>query len=324
MTLPTIIIGAGAWGKALAYICYQANPSDQIILVGRKSKRNTETLPKPIRDNEHIKYSVNLPDILCEKSPVIIATPSEAVSDILSQLKSLDHHGDILCTSKGFIEKPDILYPHELYQKINPNTNSFAYLYGPTFADEILNNMPAQAVLASSSKQTQKTWQYKLHSDHFQTLVSTDLKGMAWCSVFKNIVAMISGCMKACKLGYNAQALLVTHATLELSSMIQAISGDPKTAQSIAGLGDIALSATSTKSRNFQYGHNIVQKEAQSETTIEGIRNLILMRKKLVMLRKKIPTIISLAEKCVKHPSECKSHILTWLRGKAKVAAPPG
>ena len=119
MSLPTIIIGAGAWGRALAYICHQANPDAEIILVGRSPIRNTEDLPKVIRNSKQIKFTINLHEVVYEKSPIIIATPSQAVSDILSQLKGLDHKGDVLCTSKGFIEKPDILYPHELYQKIN-------------------------------------------------------------------------------------------------------------------------------------------------------------------------------------------------------------
>ena len=317
MSTTTIIIGSGAWGQALAYLCHQANSTSNITIIQKKapSKQLSTKLLK-------IK-NIQVVDTLDAKSiqpecAVILATPSNAVAELLTTLKKHNHQGDILCAAKGFVEEKTVLYPHELYEKINPNAKSFSYLYGPTFAEEVIQDMPAQAVLASSTMKSRKRWQKRLHSENFQTVVSADLKGLAWCSVFKNIVAIIAGCMKACNLGQNAQALLITHATVELQQIIKTINGHPKTAYSLAGLGDIVLSASSRKSRNFQYGENIVAGKEVLNKTIEGKANLDLMYKKLKPLEKTMPTIMKLAEQCIASPKQSKHLIVCWLKSKAK------
>lgn len=317
-----IIIGTGAWGQALAHLCYKSNPNTPITLICREEKSaQTITLhPQLIQNN--IQVHNKLSDVIAPESAVIIATPSTSLSEILEALNRLNHEGDILCTAKGFIDKPGIPYPHELYSSINPKTRSFAYLYGPTFADEVLNDLPTQAILASSSSRSKRLWQKHLNSDLFQTIGSTDLKGLAWCSVFKNIVAIVSGCMRACKLGKNAQAILITHATVELKSIIKKIKGNPQTAYSLAGLGDIILSASSDKSRNFKYGQNIANRTKITESTIEGKSNLKLISKKLDALQQRKPTLITLAENCIQTPKQCKALITEWIHRKTKKHQP--
>lgn len=316
MTQSTIIIGPGSWGKSLAYICHKANPSSSIALV-KKEETIIKSLPDKLSNIPQISLCHNLKHIIQKNSCVIIATPSAAVKSILTDLKKYGHEGSILCTAKGFIEDKYVLYPHELYEKIHTKSQSFSYLYGPTFAEEVLLDYPAQAILASSDQKNINLWQDILHSCNFQTLSSTDLKGMAWCSVFKNIVAIVSGCMNACSLGHNAQALLITHATIELENLIKKIKGDPKTALSLAGIGDIVLSATSTISRNFQYGQSIALGLVKKNTTIEGKENLQLMIKKLRDLKQEKPTIMELAEQCIAHPQKSKQQIIHWLQQKA-------
>ena len=124
--------------------------------------------------------------------------------------------------------------------------------------------------------------------------------------------------MKACHLGKNAQAILITHATIELKSIIKKIKGNPNTAYSLAGIGDIILSATSSKSRNFKYGHHIASQTHQTKKTIEGKANLHLITKKLESLEQKKPTLIALAESCLKEPKQCKKLIVHWIRSKTK------
>ena len=318
MSLSTVIIGAGAWGQALAYLCTKADPDSKITII--KKKQSTKKLCQQLRNAKNIIVTDQIDDqIIQPKCAIIIATPSTAVADTLSLLKKQQHKGDILCTAKGFVEAHDVLYPHELYEKINPQAKSFSYLYGPTFADEVMDDLPAQAVLASISMESRRQWQRRLHNQHFQTIASSDLKGLAWCSVFKNIVAIIAGCIKACNLGVNAQALLITHATRELHNIIQKINGHPQTAYSLAGIGDIVLSASSNKSRNFQFGEHIASKKSIIHQTTEGKGNLQLMYKKLMSIEScDIPTIMKLADQCITKPNQCKALIIEWLHLKAQ------
>lgn len=317
MSLSTVIIGAGAWGQAMAYLCLKTDPHSKITII--RKKQSTKKLCPQLRNAKNIILTDQIDNqIIQPKCAVIIATPSTAVADTLSLLKKHHHKGDILCAAKGFVEEHDVLYPHELYEKINPQAKSFSYLYGPTFADEVIDDLPAQAVLATTSVKSGQQWQKRLHNQHFQTIASSDLKGLAWCSVFKNIVAIIAGCMKACNLGLNAQALLITHATKELQSIIQKIDGDPHTAYSLAGIGDIVLSASSNKSRNFQFGEHIASEKGVTHKTIEGKANLQLMYRKLKPIERKMPTIMKLAEQCIAKPKQCRVFIIEWLQSKAQ------
>ena len=317
-----IIIGAGEWGQALAYICHKSNPKTTIFLICREGKSLRSYSIHPKLQHSKIILQNSLAAVVEKTSPIIIATPSTSIADILTSLNHLNHQGDILCTAKGFIDKPGIPYPHELYSSINPKTKSFAYLYGPTFAEEVLDDLPTQAILASSSPRSKKLWQKNLHNDDFQTLASTDLKGLAWCSVFKNIVAIVSGFMKACNLGKNAQAILITHATVELKRIIKKTKGNPNTAHSLAGIGDIILSA-SPKSRNFRYGQQIAENTSQKSNTIEGKTNLQLITKKLKSMKQEKPPIITLAENCIQEPKQSKHLIIKWIQSKTKSLLPP-
>ena len=319
MNKPIIIIGVGAWGQALAYCCRQANPDVQITLLSRHAGRPQKNdLSSRLQNDSNLYIHSRLSEIIQEDHPVVIATPSDAISGLLHALKTNNHKGEILCASKGFIGGKHVLYPHELYQKIYPNRKSFAYLYGPTFADEVLNGQPTQALLATTSRKSRKLWQKTLQHDHFQTIANSDLIGAAWCSVFKNIVAIVAGCMNANKLGCNAQALLISHAIRELKSILHASQGKQKTALTIAGIGDMILTATSQKSRNYQYGQSLIQPSKDHARTIEGITNLKLIHQKLPAKHEKKGTIISLAENCLAQPKRCRDLIIHWLQHKAR------
>lgn len=316
-----IIIGAGAWGQALAYVCHKTAPETTIFLICREGKPVNTHAIHPKLKHAKIKLENNLAAVIEKTSPVIIATPSTSIADILATLNHLNHQGDILCTAKGFIDKPGIPYPHELYSSINPKTKSFAYLYGPTFAEEVLDDLPTQAILASSSPRSRKLWQNSLNNKDFQTLASTDLKGLAWCSVFKNIIAIVSGFMQACHLGKNAQAILITHATVELQRVIKKIKGNPNTAHSLAGIGDIILSA-SPQSRNFKYGQQLAENSSEKINTIEGKSNLQLITKKFKSMQEEKPPIITLAENCIQKPKQSKLLIIKWIQSKTKSLLP--
>ena len=319
MTSPTLIIGAGAWGKALAHICISASPNESVILISRASRKSPEhNASRTFKNKPKITHTYHLESVIERDSPIIIATPSNVIAETLEKLKKNGHRGHVLCASKGLTTDKEHHYPHELYKKINPRVRSFSYLYGPTFADEVIQELPTQAILASTSGRSQRFWQHRLNNDYFQTILSSDMRGIAWCSVFKNIVAILSGCMQSCNLGYNAQALLITHAIEELKSIIKSNKGKEKTAFTLAGLGDIVLSATSRKSRNYQYGRTIAQQTSLTQGPPEGILNLQKILKHFNKLRQHKVTLVTLTQDCIKNPSKCRDYLIQWIRKTAQ------
>ena len=319
MTSPTLIIGAGAWGKALAHICVSANPSEPVILIARASQQPPDhNASLPVKNKPQISHTYHLESVIKKDSPIIIATPSNAIAETLEKLKKNGHRGHVLCAAKGLTTDKEHHYPHELYKKINPRARSFSYLYGPTFADEVIQELPTQAILASTSCRSQRFWQHRLNNNYFQTILSNDMRGIAWCSVFKNIVAILAGCMQSCNLGYNAQALLITHAIEELKSIIKNNKGKEKTAFTLAGLGDIVLSATSRKSRNYQYGKTIAQQNSPSRKLPEGIVNLQKILKHFKRLQQHKVTLVTLTQDCIKNPSKCRDYLIQWIQKTAQ------
>jgi glycerol-3-phosphate dehydrogenase (NAD(P)+) len=320
MTQSTVIIGIGSWGKALATLCQRAQPSAHLMLISQHTL-NKKQLPISLRTAHTVTLHNTIKDVIEPKSAVIIACQSQQIAQTIEHLAKLEHKGPLLCASKGFTKDPKVLFPHEYYQKIHGDFNQFSYLYGPTFSEEVLQEKTTHAVLGSANTHNGLLWHRKLQSHLFYLSHSNDLNGLAYTSVFKNIVAIISGCMRGCQMGENAQAALITHAVQTLNETIEIFGGNKKTTLSVAGLGDIVLSATSLQSRNFKFGYHIATQPDNNidARTTEGLRNLSLLQEKTPTILPPLSEMIQLVENCMSQRNQCHHFLQEWLQSTLKV-----
>lgn len=235
------ILGAGAWGQALAH-CALRNQHDVKIWVRDKSKYPDKPY---ISDNLHE---------VCDDSEMILhVLPSFCFMDMIQQLP--DDKPIIQCAKGiGWINEHPILFSEYAQQIQHKKPYQYALLSGPNFAYEIMNDLPAIATVASHDDAIIHYVKAILQHKLLRLYAHHDVVGCEILGTAKNIVAIACGIAMGAGFGENARAALFTRAHHELQQLLLAYGGDSSTMMSAAGIGDMALTAFSATSRNTKLG----------------------------------------------------------------------
>ena len=312
------ILGAGAFGLALASI-FKENNNDVTVwsrfeeeVVSLREKNTNEKI-KNIKLPTGIKYTSNLKDTVESSELLVIAIPAEFVDDLVKQLKTLVKKQYILIASKG-IENDTFSFLEEVVRR-GINTRKIAVISGPTFAIDIVQNYPVAFTLASRSWTTREVIKKTLINSHVKVRPSRDVVGVEVCGAIKNVISIASGMIEGMNYPESTKAMFITESLHDLKNLIKALGGNKKTILTFAGFGDLLMTATSTKSRNFtfgkMFGENRPKEEIEKykkETTIEGLYTLesiynLIKKKKVYM------PIIYLIKDIVDGKKEAKSLI---------------
>lgn len=312
------VLGAGAFGLALASI-FKENNNDVTVWsrfeeeVASLREKNTNEKIKNIKLPSGIKYTSNLKDTVESSELLVIAIPAEFVDDLVNQLKTLVKKQYILIASKG-IENDTFSFLEEVVRR-GINTRKIAVISGPTFAIDIVQNYPVAFTLASRSWMTREVIKKTLVNSHVKVRPSRDVVGVEVCGAIKNVISIASGMIEGMNYPESTKAMFITESLHDLKNLIKALGGNKKTILTFAGFGDLLMTATSTKSRNFtfgkMFGENIPKEEIEKykkETTIEGLYTLesiynLIKKKKVYM------PIIYLIKDIVDGKKEAKSLI---------------
>jgi glycerol-3-phosphate dehydrogenase (NAD(P)+) len=254
------VIGAGAWGSALAIhsarrgqetILWARDPAvaDAIEREHRHPRRHAGvTMPSNLRAVSDLRGIVDA-DLL------ILAVPSAAVSAVIGSLGSVPKDAVFLSAIKGFeIETGRRISEIALERFAR---NRFAVLSGPTFADGVVHEDPTAAVVASSDPGVAEEIQRALSSPVFRLYQSDDVAGVELAGGLKNVVAIAAGIVAGLGLGPNTIAALMTRGLAEITRLVLARGGQQKTLAGLAGVGDLMLTCTGPQSRNRQVGERI-------------------------------------------------------------------
>ena len=312
------ILGAGAFGLALASI-FKENNNDVTVWsrfeeeVASLREKNTNEKIKNIKLPTGIKYTSNLKDTVESSELLVIAIPAEFVDDLVKQLKTLVKKQYILIASKG-IENDTFSFLEEVVRR-GINTRKIAVISGPTFAIDIVKSYPVAFTLASRSWMTREVIKKTLINSHVKVRPSRDVVGVEVCGAIKNVISIASGMIEGMNYPESTKAMFITESLHDLKNLIKALGGNKKTILTFAGFGDLLMTATSTKSRNFtfgkMFGENRPKEEIEKykkETTIEGLYTLesiynLIKKKKVYM------PIIYLIKDIVDGKKEAKSLI---------------
>lgn len=224
------VIGSGAWGSALAKL-FEADE----LIAGRAESRAID----------------------CEIA--FVAVKAQAVREVLE--KHDFGHAIIFICAKG-IELSSLKLLSEVVQEVLPE-NEFAILSGPNFAEEIELGLPAAATLAIENTHMGKGLVARLKKKNFRIYLTDDLVTTQISGAIKNVLAIACGICDGMKLGDNARAALITRGIAEIARLSKIMGGKPETLMGLSGVGDLILTCTSEKSRNYSFGKRIV---------IEGLR----------------------------------------------------
>jgi len=271
------VIGAGAWGTALALTAHRSGckviiwtHQEHHALQMRLKNVNEPFLPNiPLPTN--FTYTAQYEDLIdCDF--YILATPAQTVRSVLENAtKIIGLQKPIILTSKG-IEKQTHLIMSQVAWEISPHLD-ISVLSGPSFAIDVAHNLPTAIVLASTSIKKAKTLGSFLTTPNFRIYTSTDMVGVQVGGALKNVIALASGIAQGLNLGDNARAALITRGLVEIKRLGIAMGGQIDTFMGLSGLGDLLLTCSSEKSRNTSLGIKLASKDStNSENTLaEGM-----------------------------------------------------
>ena len=252
------VLGAGAWGSALAHMLAELN--HEVILWGRSSEtinninkhHKNERYFGKLKLSSKIKATTDL-KVACSSQIYLLVVPVNAIREIARECAPLIHSSSkIICCAKGFEQTTGNLLSNEL-SKIFPE-KKLAYLSGPTFAAEVVKGLPTAATLAMKDLEDSQHLAQQLSGRTFRIYSSSDLVGVQVGGAVKNVLAIASGMAKGAGFGENSQAALITRGLSEMRRLATALGGYSETLSGLSGLGDVLLSCSSRQSRNFLFG----------------------------------------------------------------------
>jgi glycerol-3-phosphate dehydrogenase (NAD(P)+) len=256
------IIGAGAWGSALARLLSNgAAQENQVTLWGhmpewieeiRKTGRNERFLPGIDLPRE-LKLETELGRALRGTDCVVVAVPSQPFREVTRALA--DYPGLIVSVTKG-IEYDTGLTMCGVLAETAPKATCAA-LSGPTFAIEVAKDVPTAIVAASSDLAAAGRAQKLFSRPTFRVYTSTDVLGVELGGALKNVIAIAAGISDGLGFGDNSKAALVTRAIVEIRRLGIACGAQPETFTGLSGLGDLMVTCFSHHSRNRGFGERI-------------------------------------------------------------------
>lgn len=278
------VLGCGAYGSALSIILNE-NKNEVVMWTAFEeeakdlsSSRVPKKLPSAYLD-EKITITNDL-RVACDgASFVLVAVPTAFVSSTLEKAKDFIGDKPTVIASKG-IEQDSCLFVSDIVSKVL-NTDNIAVISGPSFAVDVATLVPVGLSLACLDKDITDMVLKAFSNDHFKLRVSTDIIGVEICGAIKNVIAIASGILDGMGMPESTSAMFITESIHDIKALIKGLGGDGDTILSFAGFGDLLLTATSSKSRNYSFGHLIGSGASKEEidnyiasTTIEGLYTL--------------------------------------------------
>ncbi len=295
------ILGSGAYGLALASrLLMNKNDVEMWTYSKEEKKQLKETrisnklsgykIPKEIKITTSMKKAVY------DSKIIIIAVPAFAVDDIAKQLaKYIKPTQHILIATKGIEQDTCKFLTDVVLDYIN--TNRLAVISGPTFAVDIIKDVPIGLSLGTTNELTRKTIIQAFANPKTKLRPTLDIIGIEICGAIKNVMAIASGMLEGMNVADSTKALFLTEALNDIKEIIDVLGGNKKTILSFAGFGDILMTCTSQNSRNFTFGKMLgsgKKEEAikyRENTTIEGLYTLKSIQKLLQNTGACIPII---------------------------------
>ena len=262
-----IVLGAGAWGTAVAMSAAQHPAGHAVTLWARDAAQAAQMQTQ--RHNARYLPGITLPPSLTlahgdfaalwtGADLVIVATPMAALRGMLQALQGCAAPVAWLC--KGFEAVPAGADPasfgllaHEIQAQTAPNLIAGVFS-GPSFAQEVALGQPTALVAASPHAQVRDALVNAFHSPSVRVYANEDIVGVEVGGAVKNVLAIATGLCDGLALGLNARAALITRGLAEMTRLGLALGARPDTFMGLSGLGDLVLTATGDLSRNRRVG----------------------------------------------------------------------
>lgn len=271
------IIGSGSWATALAKILIDSGNEvywyfrfKETVRKFQAGGHNPSYLTSVTFDLSKIHFYTDVRQIIKECDTVLLVTPSPYIKSTFDKLHAGDFSGRfVLNAVKGIIPEEYLLISDYLTQEFEVPEDMIGVISGPTHAEEVAMDRMSYLTVACSDLSNAEKIERSLQCEYVRTVVSSDVNGIEYCSVLKNVYAIASGICQGLRMGDNFQAVLIANAAAEMDRFTKALSTTRKPITDSVYLGDLLVTGYSHFSRNRTFGNLIgkgrVVKQAQLE-----------------------------------------------------------
>ena len=295
------ILGSGAYGIALSSILRKNKVNTYMWTFSEEECKllNENRVSNKLDDyviNDDLIITTNMKECINGSDLIVISVPAFAFENVTIELaKYINKKTPVLIATKG-IQQDTCLFLSDVFKKYLKN--SIAVISGPTFAVDIVKEVPIGFSLATKSKKTENIIRKCFENNTTKFRKTRDIIGIEICGSIKNVMAIASGMLEGMGVTDSTRALFLTESMNDIKELIDALGGRKKSILSFAGFGDILMTCTSHNSRNFSFGY-IIGSGASKEkidnylknTTVEGMYTLKSIHKLVRKKKVKMPII---------------------------------
>jgi len=277
-----LVVGAGAWGTALASVCARAGQrvllwdSDRALSEALRATRRHPRFASTLELETAIEPIVDLPRRETFTLALVVV-PFQVLRQALASLAgALSELPPIACAAKG-LELDSGLMAHEIVAAMTNSDVPFAQVSGPNFAIEIMQGRPAAITVGARDEAFGRDVVARLHGPSFRSYYTADVIGVEVGGALKNVIAIAAGIADGLALGANTRAALVTRGLAEIARFGVARGGRMETFMGLSGMGDLVLTCTDDQSRNRRFGlalaatGSVSQASAAVGALVEGV-----------------------------------------------------
>ncbi|MGP0148563.1 NAD(P)H-dependent glycerol-3-phosphate dehydrogenase [Pseudomonas oryzihabitans] len=287
---PIAVLGGGSFGTALANLVaenglpvrlWMRDPQQAETI--RRERENPRYL-KGIKVHPAVEATSDLQGAIQGCELILVALPSSALRQALAPIAQQLEGRFLVSTTKG-IEAHSFMLMSEILAEIVPRAR-IGIISGPNLAREIAEHQLTATVVASEDEEVCQRVQAALHGRTFRVYASADRLGVELAGALKNVYAIIAGMAAALAMGENTRSMLITRALAEMTRFAVQRGANPITYLGLAGVGDLIVTCSSEKSRNYRVGHalgrglTLDEAVAQIGETAEGVNTLRVLKEK--------------------------------------------
>ena len=257
------VMGGGAWGTTVAKLLSDKNSNVLLWAKETQVKKDIEktrinkTYLNKIKLNKSLKITNHLED-LSELDILFVVIPTQYIQATLKPLKKIIKRNCILVNCAKGIDIKSTSLISEVINKTLPS-NRLAIMSGPNFALEIALGKPTATLIATQKISDAKYIANLISSKTFRPYLSNDIIGAQICGAMKNVYAIGCGIIVGKNFGENAVASVIARSFAEIKSVGRKLGAQPETLSGLSGLGDLFLTCSSKKSRNFSLGFDLAK-----------------------------------------------------------------
>lgn len=319
------VIGTGVYSLAIALEL--AKKKNKIVMWTENPNieeefKNTHKLASiiDVKIPNNITVTTDIAKVLDGSELIYMATASKYVDSVCDKMAPYYNKLVPICiASKGIEESSEELLSNIIEQKLK--TKHIAVISGPTFAIDIIHDEPVALAIGSNSLKTQSLVIQTLANDHLKLRPTKDMIGIQLCGSVKNVIAIAAGIVSGLGYSESTRSFLINESLHDIKDIIYYLGGNPKTILSFAGVGDLMLTCSSTKSRNFSFGYCIGStkdpkkvKEYLINNTVEGYYTLDTLYRMLKKKRIKIELINVIYD--IVYNNDAPNKLITFLINK--------